>query len=80
MYFFIRGERIVDSALILAVTIAFLINTAIGMAALIITAVVFYLIEAKKFNYSFIQLTAKAIVYVIIALSFRFLLSGIRMK
>lgn len=78
--FFIRGERTFDFALILVVTIAFLINTIIGAAVLLAAVVVFYIIEAKKFNYSLIQLTTKAFVYLITAVSFRFLLSGFFIK
>ena len=78
--FFIRGERIFDFMIILLVTMTFLINTFIGVAVLLAAAVVFYLIEAKKFNYSLIQLTVKAVVYLTIAVSSGFLLSGVIIK
>lgn len=73
--FFIKFERIFDSAVVLSIAAAFFYSMVVGYISVLIVGAIFYLVGAKKFKYTFIQLLTKVIVYIITSMCFRFLIN-----
>jgi len=72
--FFLKYERIFDCLIILVVVLTFF-NTLVGIITLILGIVVFYVAEIKYFKYSKNQILLKTVLYLIIAIAFRFLVN-----
>ncbi len=72
--FFKKNERIFDSFIILAIVFSF-INTILGITVLVIAATIFYFVEINYFKFSQKQTILKAVVYLVFACAFRFLVN-----
>jgi hypothetical protein len=72
--FFIKHERLFDGLIVLMVAISFL-NVYAGIITLAISAGVYLFTGIKYFKYTKVQLAYKALIYLVIASVFRFLLN-----